>query len=619
MERAEFESLVTRMERLATEDPAAYRRRVFGLAVLGYGYLLFVVIALAVLAALSVVSIYYLKAIGVKLVIVIGALFIAVLRSLWVKLSPPIGERITRADAPDLFRLLDELRQRLRTPSLHEVLVISEFNAAVTQTPRLGLFGWHRNFLLLGLPLMKGLTVEQFKAVLAHELGHLSRGHARWANWIYRMRLIWMRLEATFERTPRSGAGLIRAFFRWYIPHFNAMSFPLARTNEYEADAASVQATSAREAAQALTSVSIIGSYYERKYWPEIHAAAKDSPQPAFAPFSGFTPGALRDVPASDLAQWRDAALTSKTSHSDTHPALCDRLKAIGAPLEFAPPSAGQGADRLLGAARARVERAFDVKWQNDVADSWRKFHEQTQRDRTRLAGLRADRERDSLDQKQALELAALEESVGAGTDAALELSRATLTRFPDSPPARFALAQYLLRNGDSKGVAMMESVIREDASAMLAGAELLRNYYAGREDHANAQSWQDRYLDQAKQLQAARKERNQVLLSDRFVAHSLGADRLARLAAELKSVKKLRRAYLVQKMVQHFPGEPLYILGVKSTGFLQLHNRQRTAAVVQAIREGIELPGDTIIIDVEGSNYRFGRKLRRVKRARIA
>lgn len=39
MEQAQFEALIERMERFAIERPAAYRRRVYGLAALGYGYL----------------------------------------------------------------------------------------------------------------------------------------------------------------------------------------------------------------------------------------------------------------------------------------------------------------------------------------------------------------------------------------------------------------------------------------------------------------------------------------------------------------------------------------------------------------------------------------------------
>jgi hypothetical protein len=44
MEQARFEALVARMERLATARPGANRRRVFGLALVGYGYLAAIVL-----------------------------------------------------------------------------------------------------------------------------------------------------------------------------------------------------------------------------------------------------------------------------------------------------------------------------------------------------------------------------------------------------------------------------------------------------------------------------------------------------------------------------------------------------------------------------------------------
>jgi hypothetical protein len=143
--------------------------------------------------------------------------------------EPPKGETVNAGEAPELFAMLRQLQQRLQTPAIHAVLLTTDFNAAVSQVPRLGIFGWHRNYLLLGLPLMKGLTVEQFQADLGHEQGHLSRGHARVANWIYRMRMIWTQLESAFERKNHWGSGLILRFFKWYIPYFNAISFPFAR------------------------------------------------------------------------------------------------------------------------------------------------------------------------------------------------------------------------------------------------------------------------------------------------------------------------------------------------------------------------------------------------------
>jgi Zn-dependent protease with chaperone function len=618
MERTEFEALIERMERVAVERPVAYRRRVFGLAALGYGYLLFVVLLLLVLCALSIWSIVYLKGLGLKLVFIVGALLYAVLRSLWVKQEPPAGERVTAADAPQLFSMLEELQRRLQTPAIHTILVTPDFNAAVSQVPRLGLFGWHRNFLVLGLPLMKGLTVEQFKSVLAHELGHLSRGHARAANWIYRMRLIWTRLESTFQRRPQWGSGLIRRFFKWYIPYFNAVSFPFARANEFEADAASVQLTSARRAAQALTGVHVIGSYLTQKYWPAIHAAAKDSPQPAFAPYSGFVAQAVSEVPKGDLDRWQDLALNQITSHVDTHPSLGDRLKAIGAPAELAPPLRGESADQLLGSALEHLEKIFDSQWRDRVAGAWQKFHDQTQVKRIRLAALHTEHASGPLSEQGSIEFATLEEEVGGGSAAALPWLREAVASFPDSTAARFALARHLLREGQEEGVQLMERALAEDSTALLPGSDLLRSYFRQRGNPLGAKRWQDRYVDEAIRLQTVQKERRRLLLSDRYAPHELDVEAVAKLTVQLKAIHGIRRAYLVRKIDHRFPDKPLYVLGVKSTGLMQLHSQQRAARVLKEITEKVTLPSETLILNVDANLYKFARKMRRVKRAKL-
>src|ERR1700749_3627775 len=100
MDRGAFEALIARMEALAVSHPAAYRRRVFGLAILGYGYLIAVVTVLLVLCAILLVSVLYLQAIAVKLLFLFGGPLLLVLRSMWVRLDPPAGERLTRAEVP---------------------------------------------------------------------------------------------------------------------------------------------------------------------------------------------------------------------------------------------------------------------------------------------------------------------------------------------------------------------------------------------------------------------------------------------------------------------------------------------------------------------------------------
>jgi hypothetical protein len=88
-----------------------------------------------------------------------------------VSFPAPEGPRVAGKTSPELFGLLEDLRRDLKTPRISEVVVTPELNAGVTQIPQFGPDGGYRNILLRGLPLMKGLSVEQFKCVLAHELG----------------------------------------------------------------------------------------------------------------------------------------------------------------------------------------------------------------------------------------------------------------------------------------------------------------------------------------------------------------------------------------------------------------------------------------------------------------
>jgi hypothetical protein len=156
---------------------------------------------------------------------------------------------------------------RLDTPPVHHVLITAEFNAAMAQVPRLGVFGWQRNYLLVGLPLLRSLSVVQLEAVLAHELGHLSRGHAGLGNWIYRLRNTWQRLDQALEARPQWGAGTIRHFLSWYAPYFNACSIP--RTPVRVRGRRDLSRDHLEQAAaQALTNLSVIDCYLSERYWP---------------------------------------------------------------------------------------------------------------------------------------------------------------------------------------------------------------------------------------------------------------------------------------------------------------------------------------------------------------
>jgi len=608
----EFEGLVGRLEEKAKANPGGYKTRVFLMALLGNAYLGAMLVLIAALLAAAAVSVVWLKALGAKIAFVIGVFLWLVLKALWIRLDPPEGTEVTRKEAPELFAMIEELRRKLRSPRFHHVLVTDEFNAAVVQDPRLGIFGWYRNYLLIGLPLAKALTVEQFKAVLAHEFGHLAKGHGAMSNWIYRQRLRWSRLMEVLEGVESRGIVLFRPFLRWYSPYFNAYSYPLARANEFEADATSARLVSPAAAAQALTAVNVVASYLHERYWPRIHRQADVLPQPAFAPYSSMGKLAA-DMEPDAIHKWLKQALARKTTLDDTHPALTERLGALSEKPRLALPEAGAAADRLLGAALERITQAFDERWKDRILPSWQERHQEIQEGRRRLAELEAMQE---LSVQEEFDRARLTESCGGDAGKALERFRALHARVPEDPVVLFNLGWRLLERDDEAGLALLESAMAHDETEIRRCCEALRDYCwrKGRKDEAH--EWHRRLCERAELEQAAAKERDEVRLKDKLERHDLDPEALARMQAELKSVPGLRKAYFVKKRVQHMPERRCYVLGFTVRGWL--NRKRRTAEVLERIHQAVTWPGETLIISVEGENYRFGRKFRWMRGSRI-
>ena len=619
MTHDQFNAMVSRLENEARSQPGRYQFKVLLLALLGNVYLGAILLLIVALLAALIASVMVLKALAIKLIVVVGAFLWIVLKAVWVKISPPEGTEIEQEGAPELFGMIDGLRRQLGAPRFHHVLITDDFNAAVVQAPRLGIFGGHSNYLLIGLPLMKALTPEQFKAVLAHEFGHLAKGHGRASNWIYRQRLRWSRLLGVLEASESQGGFLVRPFLNWFAPYFNAYSFQLARANEYEADATSARLTSPGAAAQALTSVNVVGSYLAERYWPQIHKQAEEQPQPGFAPYSGMGHRVAAELDDTSTRGWLEQAMARQTTSDDTHPALSERLKAIGETPRLAPPAPGEAADRLLGAARTAITEGFDQRWKDNIFPSWQQRHREVQEARANLAELNTRHESGAeLTLQDAYDRARLTESVGNDADAALQQFRVLHERAPDDAVICLSLGGRLLVRDDDNGRAMVERAMQLDEDAILRGCELLRDYYLcnGREDETRA--WHQRFVERAQLQEAAQKERNEVLIKDDFELHDLPADGLAELRTRLQAIEGLRTAWFVKKRVKHLAHRPCYVLGYSVTGPFRFHREKRATEVLRRIQQGVQFPGEALIINVEGANYRFGRKFRRIRGARI-
>jgi Zn-dependent protease with chaperone function len=621
MTEERWDGLARRLEDVARRRPKGYRARVAALAVLGYAYLLAVMaVLLAVVAAIGYAGIHG-SAIVLKLALPFIALVVMIVRSLWVRLPPPEGIELDRATAGPLFDEIDEVRRMLATPRVHHVILDGELNAAMGQVPRLGVFGWQRNYLVVGLPLLQALTPEQFRAVLAHELGHLSGNHSRFSGWIYRVRRTWTVLLERLEAQRHWGAGVFRGFLRWYAPYFNAYSFALARADEYVADRAAVDAAGAEAAGAALVRLRMADWKLNARYWPDVFAGAEREaapPRAAFAPMAGELAGLAADAEAGSVAR---AALSEETGTVDTHPSLRARLSGMGLRPEEAVERAVEGGDAqrsaaaaLLGAAEETLTRRLDEDWHEAVKPSWREHNQRANEARQDLRELAA-RDRDGLDVDELVRMAQLVERFETATEAmALYVRAAELD--PDDARAQFALGRLLIDEGDEAGIAHLEHAMARDPRSIVPGSNIAYAFLmeAGRE--AEAERWRERGLAHLTVERRAMAERETFEPGDDIDPHDLPESEVEAIEAQLSETAGLAGAYLVRKRVNHLADvAPCFVLGVVA---FRTMDDERTAVLIHRLARELRMPGEFFVISLDGRWREMRERMERMPGAAV-
>ena len=462
MTQDHFESLVRRLEQEAAANPSGYRRKLGALAFLGYGYIAATLILLiggtGLLLWVGMTLNHAMLLFGWVLLFLISV----VVRAMWVRLDPPHGRPLTQAQCPELFALIEDLRLRASAPRVDRVLLTSDFNAAIVQHPRFGIFGGARNYLMLGLALMQSLSPEEFKAVVAHEFGHLSGAHGHFGAWIYRLRTGWARLLSALQTPRHWGSALFIRFFNWYAPLFSAYSFAQARQHEYEADQMSVAAVGREATASALLRVNTHGEFLSETFWPSIFKRADEEPAPTFSPFSMLGPALIQQGTAVATDRLLAKALGQKTGYSDTHPCLADRLKAIGVEPYVPGPIQPSAAEALLGTAVETLRQEVDVDWRNSVRQWWDKRHQYANDARARLVLLERKAETEPLSEEEHWDRARFTEEFKSG-DAAMALYVQLLERNPRHVGALWRRGQLLLSQDDPHGIAQLSAAARID------------------------------------------------------------------------------------------------------------------------------------------------------------
>jgi Zn-dependent protease with chaperone function len=242
---------------------------------------------------------------------------------------PPPGISVSEQQQPELWARVRALAGAVGTRAPDEIRMIPAVNAAVSENPRLlGLIPGHRR-MLIGVPLLLGLTEPQLDAVLAHELGHYSNRDTRLAGITVRGR---QSLITVVEHARASGRGITAALFASYANLYIRVSESVGRRQELAADLAAARIAGRDHAAGALRQVPALDAAYD--YYLEHYAGAGwDAGVLPLAEefYGGFRSLLSNPKRQQELAGIRQELPVQPTTPYDSHPPMPERVAALEA------------------------------------------------------------------------------------------------------------------------------------------------------------------------------------------------------------------------------------------------------------------------------------------------
>jgi len=319
------------------------------------------------------------------------------------------------------------------------------------------------------------------------------------------------------------GARMMGKFFGWYAPRFSAYSFPLARKNEYEADAMAATLTSPQAIGDALINVHVVAPYLEENYWQSYFKRADKEEVPEVLPWEGLH-GFLQTNSDPKLQERLDQALLLNTDLSDTHPSLKDRLKALAVPEEL--PAAAQ-----VNAAKAWLMDQYEAvigEFDGDWFQTNSEFGERT---------------------------------------TAIELVSLFRERNPENESAAYLLGCYFMADEDEKCLPLFEAALSSPELAYNACAnafDFLTN--AGKPEEAEV--WRVKAEKSNDLLEEAQSERDRLNPGDTLAKVDLDDDYVKTVIAKLKQSNKIKKAWIAKKVVKHYPEQPAIAIAVIGKGF---------------------------------------------------
>jgi len=403
----------------------------------------------------------------------------------------------------------------------------------------------------------------------------------------------------------------------------------LARAQERQADQYSVDLAGKEVAASSLVRLMTKDRGLTENFWPSFFRRAKDQPKTPTDPFVQMLNGLDQPIGPTNTQKWFFEALRTPTGYDDTHPALGDRIVAMGFAKEG--PEVTALIDELLKADAQEESAASyylqDVPddfllrinrlWRERLAPSWSESHKQLENAQKRLEELDRYCETRPLTLDERWERVTLLSQV-ENDNAALPSLQAILSDDPEHARAQMAVGAILIEQQNSAGIEHLQKAMQLEPTTSGYACTLLSGYYFAQGNKALAEEFSKRAAEHFEKERKLHEHATTFTADDSFIAHDLDERAVTQLQTQLKNVHGLREAYLVRKVL---PDSELSVyVFAASAGFTWRNgeNAKHVNALFEELVEIKELPGPIVFLTLDGQHSYLIDKLRVIPGAQL-
>lgn len=240
------------------------------------------------------------------------------------------GLALAKSDYPELYATVAEVARRVDAPLPDEIRVTSRGDGYVTERRHFSIAPARKLVLVLGLPHLSVLSVNELKVILAHELAHFRRGDTSLGVFVYRFL---ESLRVTIDDLSRRSSRWINPLYPFcalYFYLFLVLSAPIRRHQELRADCYSAAAYGGEFAAKTLIKEWLIAHQFDAaaaSYNPSEVQAIDGQPLDVFTWFAAST---WRDLsPEGYIYLQRRLEEEERPSFWDAYPTMNVRMKTM--------------------------------------------------------------------------------------------------------------------------------------------------------------------------------------------------------------------------------------------------------------------------------------------------